>query len=203
MGRREIGGGFSFDEERHRYFLNDSPVPGLTQTLALTGFVDPSWFTDEARDRGTRTHAACQFLAEGELDWSTVSEDILPRVKAFEEFISTYDPVLIGAEQFAASAAWGFCCRYDFLFEVPAIGGLSIIEVKTGKAGLAAKLQTAGQKVAIEEWTPFKVAKRFGFELSKEGRYKLVPHNDTADRNMILNAVGFVNRRINEGELKI
>lgn len=203
MGRVEVAPGLEFEEADHRYFLDKVPVPGLTETLRLTGFIDPSWFTEEARDRGTRVHSACCYLAEDDLEWSKVASDILPRVQAFDEFLKTYTPELIYAEKAFVSRAARFACRIDFLFDVPALGGLSIIEVKTGPAGLAAKLQTAGQKVAIEENTAFKGIKRFGFELSKEGRYKFVPHVELEDRPMFLNAVSMVHRRINAGELKL
>lgn len=203
MGRVEVGNDLAFDEEAHRYLLKNRPIPGLTSVLTLTGFVDKTWFTEEGRDRGTRVHAACQYLAEDELDWATVGEDILPRVKAFERFLEEYKPTLLGAEWLMASRVYGFGCRHDFLFDVPALGGPGIYEVKTGAAGLAAKLQTAGQKVALEENFGFKNLKRFGFELNREGKARLIPHTDSADRPMILNAVAMVNRRINEDGLKI
>lgn len=203
MGRIEIGYGFSFDEESHRYFRGGVPVVGLTQAIRLTGFVDDSWFTDEAGDRGTRTHAACQFLAEDDLDWTTVADDIRPRVEAFRDFLATYQPTLLYAEKFFPSPTYGFACRIDFLFDVPALGGVSILEVKTGSIGLAAKLQTAGQKIAIEESSGLIVARRYGFGLTKEGRYVLKPFTDAGDRAMLINAVGMVNRRVNEGELKL
>ena len=194
---------FLFDPETHRYTLNGVALPGITQILKLTGFVDGSWFTDEARDRGKAVHSACWFLAEGDLDWSTVGPDILPRVKAFEQFLNDYTPKLIMAERPLYSAMFGFAGTEDFFFEIPGLGGECIIEVKTGRAGLAAKLQTAAQRILIEENQGIKKANRFGFELSKEGRYKFVPHTDGTDKVMFLNAVAMIHRRINEGELKI
>lgn len=200
-GAVAVRDGLFYDAESHRYFIDGSPAVGLTNAIKLTGFVDDSWFTDEASERGTRVHAACQFLAEDDL--GTVAEDDKPRVDAFARFLSEYTPTLVMAEAFCFSRTYRFACRLDFIFDVKALGGLSIIEVKTGRPGLAAKLQTAGQEVAARETFRFGPLKRFGFELTKEGRYKLVPHTDTADRPMILNAVGMVNRRLNAGELKL
>lgn len=192
---------FLFDEETHRYTVKGVAVPGITQVLKLTGFIDDSWFTDESRDRGTATHRACWYLAEGDLDWSTVSPAILPRVEAFRDFLDEYRPKLVLAEKPLHDALYGFAGTEDFVFELSR--GPAIIEVKTGKAGLAAKLQTAAQKILIEEHLGLKNVLRFGFELTKAGRYRHVPHTDHGDKPMFLNMVAAVHRRINEGELII
>ena len=202
MGGSEVGAGFLFDEERHRYTVAGMAVPGITQILKLTGFVEASWFTRESRERGTAVHRACWYMSEKALDWQSVDPTILPRVEQFADFLEEYKPALVAApEQPLYSFSHGFAGTPDFIFTV--MGHPSIIEVKTGRAGLAAKLQTAAQKILIEENLGIKDIRRFAFELSGEGRYKFVPHTDHGDKVMFLNAVSMVRRRINEGELKL
>lgn len=178
-------------------------MPGITSVLRLTGFTNDEWFTQESRDRGTAVHRACWFLAEGDLDWGTVDPMIRPRVEAFGRFLDEHKPVLLAAETPLHSPTYNFAGTPDFIFEAPTLGGTAIIEVKTGKSGLPAKLQTAAQKVLIEERMGLNGALRFGFELTAEGRYKFVPHRDLIDKPMFLNAVAMIHRRINEGGLKI
>lgn len=201
MGGVQVAQELVFDEALHRYTVGGMVVPGITQVLKLTGFVDDSWFTQESRDRGTATHRACWFLAEGDLDWGTVGPEILPRVKAFERFLAEYKPELIAAELPLHSPTYGFAGTPDFVFRLG--GGPALIEVKTGRAGLAAKLQTAAQKVLVEEQLGLKAVTRFAFELTADGQYRFVPHNEYGDRTMFLNGVAMIHRRINEKELTI
>jgi hypothetical protein len=203
VGGGEVTAGFVYEEDGHRYSLNGVTLPGITQTLRLTGFVDESWFTEESRDRGTATHRACWYLAEGELDWATVDPAILPRVEAFARFLEEHKPKLLAAERPLYSAVYRFAGTFDFVFEAPTLGGIIDLEVKTGKAGLAAKLQTAGQKVLIEEQMGLKNVGRYGFELTANGRYRFVPHTAPRNKVMFLNAVAMVHERINEKELAI
>jgi hypothetical protein len=193
--------GFKYSAEGHRYTFDGVAVPGITQVLSLSGFVDARWFNPTATERGTAVHSAALFLVEGTLDWASVDPEALPRLRQFEAFLNEHTPEMLFAEVPLYSTAWKFAGRFDFLFDF--MGGPSIVELKTGKAGLAAKLQTAAQKVLIEEKWGFQNVKRFALELPAEGKYRIIPHADLSDKNMFLNALASVHRRINEGELKI
>lgn len=190
-----------YNDDLHRYSVGDVTLPSITKVLKLTGFIDSTWFTDEARERGKKTHKACWYLAEGDLDWRSVDLACMARVDAFDRFLREYQPTLLAVERPLHSAVYNFAGTPDFLFNIA--GRPALVEVKTGKAGLAAKLQTAAQKVLVEENLGVTNVIRYGFELTKEGRYRFVPHNDHGDRAMFLNMVAAVHRRINEGELKI
>ena len=86
------------------------------------------------------------------------------------------------------------------MFEVN--GARWIVDVKTGRAGLAAELQTAAQKVLIEERMPeLKGAKRFALELPETGSYRLVPCAHPFDQSMFLNLVSSIHRQVMAGEL--
>lgn len=191
--------GLIFDPVEHRYILDGVTIPNITKVLELTGFVDKTWFKSEHAERGRAVHSACQFLIEGDLDWETVDPAILPRVKAFQEFLNTYKPELVLAEVPLYSKL-GFAGTPDLVLRMDGIN--SVWDIKSGKSGLAAKLQTAAQQILIEEMG-VKIEKRFALELPANGKYKPVPHEEKGDKVMFLNALGFVNRRINEGELKI
>lgn len=201
---------FRFIEETHTYLLDGVVLPSITRVLDLTGFVDKSWFTEGSRQRGTDIHLACRFLAEGDLDWGTVRPEYMTRVRGFEKFLGEIGSrrVLL-AEKPLVSLIHGFAGTPDFLFDARTQGGtLWLPDVKTGKSGLAAELQTAAQEILIRESMPDIVPatariQRFALELPEAGGYRLVPHEDPKDSPMFLNALAMVYRRINAGELSL
>lgn len=195
---------FVFDPDAHRYTLNGVGIPGISFVLEKTGFVDKTWFRPEHADRGHAVHAACLYLIQGDLDWATVHPDILPRLKGFEAFwesLRRFIPTVLLAEKPLYSTVYQFGGTPDLVVEDRT--GVTVYDIKSGKSGLAAKLQTAAQTVLIEERLGVKVAERYALELPEEGGYKLVKHDDRGDRTMFLNALSMVNRRINEKELSL
>lgn len=191
---------FHFDPESHRYKLNGAVIPGISFVLENTGFVEKTWFRPEHAARGHAVHACCQFLIEGNLDWSTVHPDILPRVKAFERFLDGSRPRLILAEKPLYSKTWMFGGTPDLLLEIA--GRITIIDIKSGASGLAAMLQTAAQGILLMERLEFKQPPaRYALELRRDGGMRMVHHSNPGDKIMFLNALAITNRKINEGEL--
>lgn len=198
-----IGDPFQFDEKTHTYTWFGVKVPGISFILKSTGFVDTTWFTDEHRDRGHAVHRAAELLMFGELDWSTVHESILPRVKGFETWFHKIKPKVLMCEKPLYSNVHGFAGTPDMVVDVN--GEMWIPDVKSGKSGLAAKIQTAAQGILVAENMGMgcPIFKRFALELPADGGFKMVPHEDRGDRVMFLNALAMVNRRVNEKELSL
>lgn len=196
---------FEFDHVVHRYTLDGVTIPGISFVLENTGFVDKTWFRPEHAERGHAVHAACQFLIEGNLDWSTVHPDILHRVREFERFLADFKPRLILAEKPLYSSAHRFAGTPDLVLEIE--GERCVVDIKSGKSGLAAKLQTAAQMILVRYDKTIGpeagIIKRFVLELPDEEKYKLIPHINHNDGTMFLNALSMIHRRINEGELAI
>lgn len=194
---------FVYDDAEHIYRLRGTVIPSITQVLKLTGFIDDTYFSEWYAKRGTNVHLACQYLIEGDLDMGSVDESIRPRVERFEKFLSERKPQLIFAEVPLVNRIFRFAGTEDLFVNLD--GVLSLIEIKSGKAKLAAKLQSAGQKLLINCIPQYagKVVRRFALELPEKGNYKLIPHGDRSDEIMFLNAVGMVHKRINEGELNL
>jgi hypothetical protein len=73
----------SLDKATHTY----SPaLPSVCQILQECGMIDATWFTDEARDRGTRVHTLSEEYDLGTLDWSSVIEDDLGYLRSYIAF---------------------------------------------------------------------------------------------------------------------
>jgi hypothetical protein len=61
----------TLDRATHKYSVD---LPSVTQVLQDCGIIDTTWFTDEARDRGSRVHLYCEQYDLGILDWSEVQD---------------------------------------------------------------------------------------------------------------------------------
>lgn len=190
---------FSFDAAAHRYTLNGAVIPGITSVLEKTGFVDKTWFTPESANRGRAVHAACQYLIEGALDWGSVHPDILPRVQAFGKFLDGVRPELILAEEPLYSKTWNFAGTPDLVLRIR--GLYAVVDIKSGRSGLPAMLQTAAQAVLVHERKDISCSLRYALELTPAGGFRVVQHVNPGDTTMFLNALAMIHRRVNEKEL--
>ena len=50
------------DRETHTYTPN---LPSVTEILRSVGLIDATWYTEEARQRGTAVHLACEYWDSG------------------------------------------------------------------------------------------------------------------------------------------
>ena len=68
--------GLTFVPTKHRYLLDGRVVPGVTSILKAAGYVDDTYFTEYARDRGSAAHAATHYYDEGDLDELDAFDDV-------------------------------------------------------------------------------------------------------------------------------
>ena len=74
-------------------------LPHVTSILREVGLVDTTWFTEEARDRGSALHLATEYLDRGELDEATVDPLIVSRLAAYRLFIKEMKPEILSIEE--------------------------------------------------------------------------------------------------------
>ena len=80
-----------FDAETHTYTRNGVKLPSVTQVLKAvlpSPYAIGEWYLT----RGTATHYACELIDQGKLDWASVDEEILPRVKAYCRYCTMTRP---------------------------------------------------------------------------------------------------------------
>lgn len=98
-----------FDPEAHCFCVDGRAVPGVTAVLKAAG-IGHSDTTDSgyeireevmeaARERGADAHYACQLLDEGDLDWDSLEDDVLPRVEAYARWLEDSGFVADAIEQ--------------------------------------------------------------------------------------------------------
>ncbi len=136
-----------FDRGTHRYTLNGVVVPSVTQVLRCTGYIRfdgvPEHVLETARERGRRVHQALHFLAEGDLDPSTVDELDRGYMESALLYIAHRVRRVHAAELRVWSTRYGCAGTLDLLADHDD-GVLSIDDFKTGQPDdVAADLQTA------------------------------------------------------------
>lgn len=192
MGSRLI-----FKPETHEYFLEDGrELYSITRVLREAGLVDESHFNDEVRQRGTAVHAAIHYLNDGDLNWSTVDEAILPYVRGYEKFKQESGFVPVFNEQPFFSERYMIACHID---QAGALRGKdSIVEIKTGSMQPWTALQTAGQSLCLPGFRD----RRFGLELPGDGTYRLQHFTHQSDEYAFLSCLALAHWKRNNGYLK-
>ena len=77
-----------YDPTAHAYFIDGQRVPSVTQILQDVGLIDTTYFTDEARERGSFAHKAIQLWLADNLDESDLSEGLKGYLDSARQFMA-------------------------------------------------------------------------------------------------------------------
>lgn len=175
----------TFDSELHKYYYDGRELLSVTTLLKSVGIIDDRFYTDEGKNRGRRIHHICEKIDLGEMPEIESSE--MPYIEAYLTFKheTRFVPQLI-EKRVCNINYWygGTLDKTGLLYE----DCLAIIDLKTGVASPWTALQLAGYEACLD-----KPHKRFGLQLNKNGKYKLIPYEDRSDRNMFLGIASVVN----------
>lgn len=167
---------FQFDELTHTYFLGDLVIPGIHEVLEFSGIVDQG-VNYQALARGKAVHAACHYLDENDLDWKSLSDELIPYVLAYEKFLKDMKPVWRYVEKRLVNTDLAYACTIDregLLGKTP-----SVVEIKTGSYRGWYDLQTSAQDMALPRLT--RQRERYVLLLRKDATYDLKPCRDQQD----------------------
>ena len=197
----------TFDNSEHRYFIGGSPIPSVTQVLRATGIL-PDYrmvkreVLEQKRQLGTALHECLHFLQEGDLDESTIDEEVRPRLDAYQQFVADHDfkPLECELRMWVTlnGMVYGGC---------PDVTGMIkaepwVIDFKSTSGsplpGWAIQLEaySAGLKPPLVP--PFKW-KRMSLQLLEDGKYAKKVWDDPLDRQEWLSALYLVTRRMERG----
>lgn len=180
---------FTFDADKHEYYLVRRRLESVTEVLGGVGIIDTTYFTERSRQRGKAVHIGCALLDQGRLDWDSVkrSEDaleepIVNRVRAWARFKretgftprliehQLYHPVYLYAGTLDRTGDFAATPKED-----------SLIDLKTGKVAKWTGQQTGG----YGEMLPLPAGKthrrRYGLELREDGEPVLQHFDDLDD----------------------
>jgi hypothetical protein len=125
-------------------------VPHVTDVLRVVGIskdyegVDPYYAA-----RGNAVHLGCNLIVRGELDESSVSDEIRPYLEDFKQVLK--DPELkVEASELAA-----YCSLHDFCTTIDLVvkyrGKREVWDIKTSKnVDPSVEVQTAGHAIALQ-----------------------------------------------------
>lgn len=107
----EIPGGF-FDEERHLYRDEKGTiVPSTTQVFDILGVTDlegvPKHLLEWKRNYGLAVHAGVEYMTQGDLDWDSLDEQIIPAVTGVEQFLKKIEYKSESAEKIMVHCVFG------------------------------------------------------------------------------------------------
>jgi hypothetical protein len=156
-------------------------APSVTQCLELAGIDDvsrvPLHYSQRAAAIGTAVHQACELLDQRDLDLESVDEEITGYVFAYQQFKeeSGFVPLKIEERGVATDGElkFGYCVDRVGLLA----GEMLLLDLKTASKKMPWwGIQTAGYADAIRHEGP-----RAALHLAKDGKYKLVTHNDDSE----------------------
>lgn len=193
-----------FDEERHIYTIDGRYVPGVTKLLEVGGYINKEDYRryPNAAIRGKAIHLACELLDAGELDWTSITDEGLPYVMAYELFLK--ESGFVAEKEWTERRMFNTTLLYggtmDRRGKFPMASNRAIIDLKTGSVSDWAALQTAGYETLMpEEDGPFD---RYALRLSDDGRYKLVPFKKRSDKRLFLTLVEHYWEKVSQGIVK-
>ena len=162
-----------FFEADHSYRFNGKWVPSVSQILLDGGFIDPKWFTEAGRDRGSGVHNHIKNLSLGVHCLQPKSEYV-PYIEAFKNFMRDCEwipemvEVPLGCSQYSGTP------DQVGLYH----GKKAILDFKTGIISAATGLQLCGYNKLID---PSERYLRLALQLTDTGRYILNTYKDRMD----------------------
>lgn len=162
-----------FFEEDYSYRLDGEPVDHVTNILREEGFIDDTWFTPTAMERGTHIHEGTELLDLKALELSDFEgTDIYPYLEAWERFKTESGYTNIKIEVPVGSKRCGYAGRIDRVMESKA-GEEFIIDIKSGGHSLWHGLQLAAYRIAFIDTFGYNVNGVRVIHLKKTGKYSI------------------------------
>jgi hypothetical protein len=180
---------FSFDDLNHIYRLNGQVIPSVTQILQAEGIADYSYADESDRDFGKAGHRVTELWDKRTLDIKTISEPLIPYLNGYKKFLKDFKVKVIPEwiETPTYSFIWKYGVKPDRVVEIN--GKLTVYEIKFSTSMIpATRIQTAAQKIAIEEQTKLKIKQRMAVQILPDD-YKISEYTKLSDERIWLSAV--------------
>ena len=178
-----------FDEASHTYRLDGAIVPSVTSVLEPVRLETGG--SQEVREYKRQIGKALDLCIElhhrQDLDFGTVSEEVLPFFEAWLAFLrdTGFRPLLL--QPVVYSRKLRFAGKPDiFGTRVPdSANPDELIDTKcTFAMDQATAIQTAGYSIAALESLGIRVKTRAGLQLLRDGTYRYHPFNNSGDENV-------------------
>ena len=181
--------GFRFDREAHQYYLNELPIPSLSNILSESLCLFYGGGNNfEAMERGTRLHRIFELYDKNDLVESSLNEISAAYLRGWIKVrnymrLDEFDII----EEPMPCLAHNFGCTPDRF----SLKQLTLLEIKTGVETIAWPLQLSAQELAIREAFKIPVSKqikRLSVIVEPDG-YNPKNHSKPTDKNVFLNCL--------------
>jgi hypothetical protein len=190
----------TFDEAAHRYYYDGREVHGVTSVLKLLGEYEgvPMSMLEYASERGRAVHKATELLDQDDLDWGSLSDELIPYVAAWDKFKSESKVEILKAEWQIYHPVYGYAGMPDR--EVIIKKKRGVLDIKTSaqlmpSVGPQTAAYLNGGNVGREKTELMKY--RWACHLRNDGTYRLHPLIDTTDWPTFLSCLSITNWRKN------
>lgn len=181
-----------YDDREHTYTIGGRRLLSVTEVLKLAGLIDTTWYTEEARDRGSYVAVATALDDRGELDESKVPPEIMGYVTAWRRFRLGTEGALVCVEAIVCNETLRLAGTIDRVFK-PSV----IMDIKTGASAPWHRLQLAGYRECYggvgEAWDVY---------LRPNGQYRVDVRSVShciEDRQVFLAALALAHWKRNQG----
>lgn len=174
----------TFDKAAHRYAWAGTPVPSVTQVLALINDyskVDPAAL-EKARQEGEDMHAMAELHFQDNLDEATLPTWLAPRLAALRRFVGEtgFQPLAVEHRMYQPTYRYAGTADLIGIFPHYRIGRLTkpvvaCVDIKRSFfATRSLGLQTAGYAAMWNSANPRQpITHRFGLRFLPNGHYDL------------------------------
>jgi hypothetical protein len=188
----------TFDAPTHTYSLGRRQLVSVT-TLMGWGGLKPKFYGGGANgqylmDLGTAVHLAVKLDCEGRLDEASVAQPLQPYLAGFRAFKSASGCEHQALEMMVFSKLLGIAGTMDFLGWCPLLKrgeGTWLLDYKTGIKQAWHQAQTASYAHLYGD----RSVKRGALYLGNDGTFHLERHEDPADFDGFMGAIGVANWR--------
>ena len=191
-----------FEPVGHLYHTDDGTCLDSVTTILKAELGLYQFSSQNAANRGTRVHKACQYLDEKDLDRSSLDAEIMPYVEQYAKALAFHGIKVHRNELIRFSPRYMVAGTVDKIVTIGADNG--VLDLKTGSEEKWHKWQTAPYFEMVEE--EFKayglpLTKRWGLILRPDS-FRLVEHTGRRDMVEFLTFLAAHNLKINAGYRK-
>lgn len=184
----------SFDAEKHEYKIDGLTIPSYSQVAQDLGLVDYSCVRKEDLEYkqavGRAVHLAIFYHNKNILKMDSLEGDVALYFQSWFKFVELYQPTILTeySENPICSFQWKYGVMPDLVVAVK--GGITVIEIKcVSTMNPVTALQTAAQKIALEENYKLKIKQRWGLKLIPGSTPKLTTYTKLSDETTWKSAV--------------
>ena len=163
-------------DEAHVYRVGGSEFVSVTQAIRETGLMgDTSFYTEQARDRGTAVHAMVEYYDQGDLDEATLDPALAGYLDAYRRFLVDYEPAWQLIEAQRADTTLRYAGTVDRAGRLKGVKHPVVLDVKSGSPEAWHAIQLSAYKHLEAAELGAALIARYALYLSPDGSYRLVP----------------------------